>query len=86
MFFFLTKLIVWLYLDARKLEVPSAMLNLQIITESGREIIGDEPRNNLDYSLEYKPIEWAEQPPIEKYRFISEIARYDKSTNMRLFT
>ncbi|XP_050059981.1 obscurin isoform X6 [Aphis gossypii] len=61
--------------DAQKLEVPSAMLNLQIITESGREIIGDEPRNNLDYSLEYKPIDWAEQPPIEKYRFISEIAR-----------
>ncbi|XP_025192239.1 obscurin isoform X4 [Melanaphis sacchari] len=61
--------------DAKKLEVPSAMLNLQIITESGREIIGDEPRNNLDYSLEYKPIDWAEQPPIEKYRFISEIAR-----------
>ncbi|XP_025423040.1 obscurin isoform X6 [Sipha flava] len=61
--------------DAQKLKVPSAMLNLQIITESGREIIGDEPRNNLDYSLEYKPIEWAEQPPIEKYRFISEIAR-----------
>ncbi|KAL4084740.1 hypothetical protein QTP88_027657 [Uroleucon formosanum] len=60
---------------AQKLEVPSAMLNLQIITESGREIIGDEPRNNLDYSLEYKPIDWAEQPPIEKYRFISEIAR-----------
>lgn len=62
-------------IDAQKLEVPSAMLNLQIITESGREIIGDEPRNNLDYSLEYKPIDWAEQPPIEKYRFISEIAR-----------
>ncbi|XP_026820139.1 obscurin-like isoform X5 [Rhopalosiphum maidis] len=61
--------------DAQKLEVPPAMLNLQIITESGREIIGDEPRNNLDYSLEYKPIDWAEQPPIEKYRFISEIAR-----------
>ncbi|XP_022174782.1 obscurin-like isoform X6 [Myzus persicae] len=61
--------------DAKKLEVPSAMLNLQIITESGREIIGDEPRNSLDYSLEYKPIDWAEQPPIEKYRFISEIAR-----------
>ncbi|XP_060875327.1 obscurin isoform X5 [Metopolophium dirhodum] len=61
--------------DAQKLEVPSAMLNLQIITESGREIIGDEPRNNLDYSLEYKPIDWDEQPPIEKYRFISEIAR-----------
>jgi len=51
------------------------MLNLQIITESGREIIGDEPRNNLDYSFEYKPLDWAQQPPIEKYRFISEIAR-----------
>lgn len=51
------------------------MLNLQIITENGREIIGDEPRNNLDYSLEYKPTDWTEQPPIEKYRFISEIAR-----------
>lgn len=57
------------------MEVPSAMLNLQIITESGREIIGDEPRNNLDYSFEYKPTDWAEQPPIDKYRFISEIAR-----------
>lgn len=57
------------------MEVPSAMLNLQIITESGREIIGDEPRSNLDYSLEYKPTDWIEQPPIEKYRFISEIAR-----------
>lgn len=56
------------------------MLNLQIITESGREIIGDEPRNNLDYSLEYKPTDWTEQPPIEKYRFISEIARYKMFT------
>ncbi|XP_050440786.1 obscurin isoform X47 [Adelges cooleyi] len=61
--------------DCPKLEVPPAMLNLQIITENGHEIIGDEPHNNLDYSLEYKPTEWVEQPPIEKYRFISEIAR-----------
>ncbi|XP_050523300.1 obscurin isoform X8 [Daktulosphaira vitifoliae] len=61
--------------DCPKIQVPPAMLNLQIITESGREIIGDEPHNKLDYTLEYKPTEWVEQPPIEKYRFISEIAR-----------
>lgn len=58
-----------------KIRVPHVLLNMQIVCENGKEIIGEEPRITPDYSLEYKCLEWKEQPPQEKYRFISEITR-----------
>lgn len=48
---------------------------MQLVCEKGKEIIGDEPRTVPDYSLEYHLLQWEEQPPEEKYRFISEITR-----------
>lgn len=48
---------------------------MQIICEKGKEIIGDESKIKPDYTLEYKLLQWEEQPPEDKYRFISEIAR-----------
>lgn len=62
---------------AEKLIVPHVLRNMQIVCEKGKEIIGDEPRTLPDYTLEHKHIQWTEQPSEEKYRFISEIARYN---------
>lgn len=55
--------------------MPHVLRNMQLVCEKGKEIIGDEPRTVPDYSLEFQPLQWEEQPPEEKYRFISEITR-----------
>lgn len=61
---------------AEKLVVPTVLRSMQIVCEKGKEIIGDEPRTLPDYTLEHKHIQWAEQPAEDKYRYVSEIARY----------
>lgn len=48
---------------------------MQAVCEKGKEIIGEEPRTMPNYLLEYKCIQWSDQPPEDKYRYISEIAR-----------
>lgn len=67
--------ILYFLSGAEKIIVPHVLRNMQLVCEKGKEIIGDEPRTVPDYSLEYQPLQWEEQPPEEKYRFISEITR-----------
>jgi hypothetical protein len=53
------------------------MKHLQEITESGQEIVVDEPVTHFDYSAEQTPVEWISEGALnEKYSFVSELARY----------
>lgn len=51
------------------------MKHLQSLCEAGQEIIIEEIKHPLDYSIERNPIEWSSGQATEKYNFISEIAR-----------
>ncbi|XP_017774924.1 PREDICTED: muscle M-line assembly protein unc-89 isoform X2 [Nicrophorus vespilloides] len=59
---------------AAKVQISKAMMHLQQITDAGGEVVV-EPRNQLDYNVETKPVDWIKGDPQEKYNFISEIAR-----------
>ena len=51
------------------------MKHLQSLCEAGQEIVIEEVKHPLDYSIERNRIEWSNEIPTEKYNFISEIAR-----------
>nr|XP_031831778.1 obscurin isoform X2 [Nomia melanderi] len=59
-----------------KVQITRAMRHLQEITESGQEIVLEEDKPHMDYSIEDHPIEWSTETNLQnKYSFISEIAR-----------
>ncbi|XP_069669104.1 obscurin isoform X4 [Periplaneta americana] len=61
---------------APKVPVTRAMKHLQEITESGQEIVVDEPVVRLDYEAEKTPVEWSSEGGLtEKYSFVSELSR-----------
>ncbi|KAL1110551.1 hypothetical protein AAG570_008079, partial [Ranatra chinensis] len=55
-------------------EMTRTMRHLQAISESGQEVV-EETKEELDYSVETKPVEWNRHQPTEKFTFISEIFR-----------
>ncbi|XP_057667153.1 obscurin isoform X17 [Diorhabda carinulata] len=57
-----------------KVQLSKAMLHLQQMTDSGKEV-ELECKIRLDYKLETTPIEWEESNVQERYNFISEISR-----------
>lgn len=59
---------------AQSIKLTSAMLHLQQITESGKEIEED-VRIQYDYNIEGTPIEWNKSEAEEHYEFISELSR-----------
>ncbi|KAJ8919920.1 hypothetical protein NQ315_006449 [Exocentrus adspersus] len=59
---------------APKIQLSKAMLHLQQITDSGKEV-EEETRIQYDYQIESKPVEWEESKVEELYDFISEIYR-----------
>ncbi|XP_060826020.1 obscurin isoform X7 [Bombus pascuorum] len=59
-----------------KVQITRAMRHLQELTESGQEILLDEDKPHMDYSIEDHPIEWSTDTNLSsKYSFISEISR-----------
>ncbi|XP_050487386.1 obscurin isoform X6 [Bombus huntii] len=59
-----------------KVQITRAMRHLQELTESGQEIMLDEDKPHMDYSIEDHPIEWSTDTNLSsKYSFISEISR-----------
>lgn len=59
-----------------KVQITQAMKHLQELTESGQEIVLDEDKPHMDYSVEEHPIEWSTDTNFSsKYSFISEIYR-----------
>ncbi|XP_031365474.1 obscurin isoform X3 [Apis dorsata] len=59
-----------------KVQITQAMKHLQELTESGQEIVLDEDKPHMDYSIEEHPIEWSTDTNFSsKYSFISEIYR-----------
>ncbi|XP_011878155.1 PREDICTED: muscle M-line assembly protein unc-89 isoform X5 [Vollenhovia emeryi] len=59
-----------------KVQITRAMRHLQELTEAGQEIVLEEDRPHIDYSLEENPIEWSVEPQLSaKYSFISELSR-----------
>ncbi|XP_043582472.1 obscurin isoform X6 [Bombus pyrosoma] len=59
-----------------KVQITRAMRHLQELTESGQEIVPDEDKPHMDYSIEDHPIEWSTDTNLSsKYSFISEISR-----------
>nr|XP_033194935.1 obscurin isoform X7 [Bombus vancouverensis nearcticus] len=59
-----------------KVQITRAMRHLQELTESGQEIVLDEDKPHMDYSIEDHPIEWSTDTNLSsKYSFISEISR-----------
>nr|XP_012153983.1 PREDICTED: muscle M-line assembly protein unc-89-like isoform X1 [Megachile rotundata] len=59
-----------------KVQITRAMRHLQEITDSGQEIVLEEDRPHMDYSIEEHPIEWSTDTNLAgKYSFISEVAR-----------
>lgn len=59
-----------------KVQITHAMKHLQELTESGQEIVLDEDKPHMDYSVEEHPIEWSTDTNFSsKYSFISEIYR-----------
>ncbi|CAL7949959.1 unnamed protein product [Xylocopa violacea] len=59
-----------------KVQITRAMRHLQELTESGQEIVLDEDKPHIDYSIEEHPIEWSTDTNLSgKYSFISEICR-----------
>ncbi|CAG4950620.1 unnamed protein product [Parnassius apollo] len=61
---------------APKIEVTKAMKHLQQLTESGQEIVLEEEKPKLDYSIENNPLDWCPGESFtERYSFISELWR-----------
>ncbi|KAL0112250.1 hypothetical protein PUN28_011952 [Cardiocondyla obscurior] len=59
-----------------KVQITRAMRHLQELTEAGQEIVPEEDRPHIDYSVEKNPIEWLVEPQLStKYSFISELSR-----------
>ncbi|XP_012273370.1 obscurin isoform X3 [Orussus abietinus] len=71
-----TNLIMTKDVGAPKVQVTRAMKHLQQLTESGQEIVLEETRPHIDYSIEDKPIEWSTENQLtNRYSFISELSR-----------
>ncbi|KAK7869432.1 hypothetical protein R5R35_008161 [Gryllus longicercus] len=71
-----TKLIKTQEAGAAKVQVTRAMKHLQQITDSGQEVIVDDSKPKLDYSVEKTPIEWRSEGSLtDKYSFVSELSR-----------
>lgn len=62
-----------------KVQISQAMLHLQQITDSGKEVESD-IKVELDYSIEGQPIEWIQGNAQENYEYISEISKGRFST------
>ncbi|XP_046622197.1 obscurin isoform X6 [Neodiprion virginianus] len=61
---------------APKIQVTRAMKHLQQLTDAGQEIIIEDNKAGIDYSIEDKPLEWSNEGQLsEKYSFISELSR-----------
>ncbi|KAL6444321.1 hypothetical protein ACFW04_001898 [Cataglyphis niger] len=60
-----------------KVQITRAMRHLQELTEAGQEIILEEDKPHMDYSVEEHPIEWSTESNqlSTKYSFISELSR-----------
>lgn len=60
-----------------KVQITRAMRHLQELTEAGQEIVLEEDKPHIDYSMEEHPIEWSVEPTqlSTKYSFISELSR-----------
>ncbi|XP_017890129.1 obscurin isoform X5 [Ceratina calcarata] len=59
-----------------KVQITRAMRHLQELTESGQEIVLEEDKPHMDYSIEEHPFEWSTETNLtSKYSFISEIWR-----------
>ncbi|XP_011689399.1 PREDICTED: muscle M-line assembly protein unc-89 isoform X3 [Wasmannia auropunctata] len=59
-----------------KVQITRAMRHLQELTEAGQEIVLEEDKPHIDYSIEKNPIEWSVEPQLSaKYSFISELSR-----------
>ncbi|XP_011062355.1 PREDICTED: muscle M-line assembly protein unc-89 isoform X5 [Acromyrmex echinatior] len=59
-----------------KVQITRAMRHLQELTEAGQEIVLEEDKPHIDYSIEENPIEWLVEPQLStKYSFISELSR-----------
>ncbi|XP_011159693.1 obscurin isoform X7 [Solenopsis invicta] len=59
-----------------KVQITRAMRHLQELTENGQEIVLEENKQHIDYSMEQNPIEWLVEPQLStKYSFISELSR-----------
>lgn len=59
-----------------KVQITRAMRHLQELTEAGQEIVLEEDKPHMDYSVEEHPIEWSTDTNLSaKYTFISEIYR-----------
>ncbi|XP_020293629.1 obscurin isoform X3 [Pseudomyrmex gracilis] len=59
-----------------KVQITRAMRHLQELTEAGQEIVLEEDKPHIDYSVEEHPVEWSTEPQLSaKYSFISELAR-----------
>jgi len=59
-----------------KVQITRAMRHLQELTEAGQEIVLEEDKPHIDYSVEEHPIEWLMETQLStKYSFISELSR-----------
>ncbi|XP_043255290.1 obscurin-like isoform X3 [Colletes gigas] len=59
-----------------KVQITRAMRHLQELTEAGQEIMLEEDKPHMDYTIEDHPIEWSTETNLSsKYSFISEIHR-----------
>lgn len=59
-----------------KVQITRAMRHLQELTEAGQEIILEDDKPHIDYSIEKNPIEWSVEPQLStRYSFISELSR-----------
>lgn len=72
-----SKLIKTRLLGCPKVQITRAMRHLQELTEAGQEIVLEEDKPHMDYSVEEHPIEWSTEPNqlSAKYSFISELSR-----------
>ncbi|XP_025269387.1 obscurin isoform X6 [Camponotus floridanus] len=60
-----------------KVQITRAMRHLQELTEAGQEIVLEEDKPRMDYSVEEHPIEWSTESNqlSTKYSFISELSQ-----------
>ncbi|XP_043277221.1 obscurin isoform X7 [Venturia canescens] len=59
-----------------KLQITRAMRHLQALTESGQEIVLEEDKPHIDYSVEDQPLDWTIDTHFtERYSFISEVCK-----------
>ncbi|XP_066587325.1 obscurin isoform X2 [Prorops nasuta] len=71
-----TKLIKTKGEGSPKVQVTRAMKHLQQLTEGGQEIVLEEDKVHMDYSIEERPVEWCTESQLtNKYSFISELSR-----------